>query len=207
MDRAELTKEDIDALLDWRDEHKDLVRQLPVPLKSLEIVFCHNDYRIKGIRKGEHLKLCLSKGYESLGNAEFEIDNQKRLIQKKGRMKIDKDGFQSVLTVYCSLMALMTYGELIPKDDDEPGKETAPHKPHKRPTSRKGPRTTYILRRDRGAITVAPKGSHAKPSGIFSVRGHFRHYKSGKVIWIEEYKKGTGKKKRKTYKIGGKIDG
>lgn len=206
MDRAELTKEDITALLDWRDEHKDLVRQLPAPLKALEIVFRHNDYRIKGIRQGERLKLYLSKGFESLGHAEMEIDGEKRLIHRKGRMKIDKDSFQSVLTVYCSLMALMTYGELVPEEDQEPQKESTPHKPHKQPHKKKGPRTTYILRRNKGAITVAPKGSHAKPSGVFTVRGHYRHYKSGKVIWISEFKKGTGKKKRKTYRMGGEKD-
>ena len=53
---------------------------------------------------------------------------------------------------------------------------------------------------------AAPKDSHASPGGIFSVRGHFRHYKNGKVIWISEYRKGEGKKKKKTYKMGGKSD-
>lgn len=40
------------------------------------------------------------------------------------------------------------------------------------------------------------------PGGIFTVRGHYRHYKSGKVVWVSEYKKGTGKMRRKTYKVG-----
>lgn len=35
--------------------------------------------------------------------------------------------------------------------------------------------------------------THKSPEGIFSVRGHFRKYKSGKVIWIDEYLKGTDK--------------
>lgn len=41
---------------------------------------------------------------------------------------------------------------------------------------------------------------------VWGVRGHERHYKSGKVIWIDAYEKGPerGKKKRepKTYSIG-----
>ena len=53
-------------------------------------------------------------------------------------------------------------------------------------------------------ILAAPRGFHASPRGIFTVRGHYRHYKSGKVVWVSEYKKGTGKKKKKTYKMGGK---
>lgn len=37
----------------------------------------------------------------------------------------------------------------------------------------------------------------------WGVRGHFRHYKSGKVIYISPYKKGFGKIKDTTYVIGG----
>lgn len=34
--------------------------------------------------------------------------------------------------------------------------------------------------------------AHRSPNGIFSVRGHFRKYKDGKIIWIDEYLKGLG---------------
>ena len=37
----------------------------------------------------------------------------------------------------------------------------------------------------------------------FGVRGHYRHYKDGRRIWVKEYVKGTGTKISKTYKIGG----
>lgn len=60
-----------------------------------------------------------------------------------------------------------------------------------------------LLRSINGALSAVPRGSHASPRGIFTVRGHYRHYKSGKVVWVAEYKKGTGKQKGKTYKIGG----
>ncbi|MBR5436920.1 MAG: hypothetical protein IK120_08680, partial [Muribaculaceae bacterium] len=62
---------------------------------------------------------------------------------------------------------------------------------------------TYILHHSRDSISVGAKGHHASPRGIFNVRGHYRHYKNGNVIWINEYQKGTGKKKSKTYKLGG----
>ena len=35
--------------------------------------------------------------------------------------------------------------------------------------------------------------SHKSPEGEFGVRGHYRRYKSGKVVWIDAYKKGTKK--------------
>lgn len=202
MDKVELTKEDITALLDWRDSHKDLVRAMPAPLKSVEIVFKHNSYRIKGIREGDRLKLYLSIGFESLGHVEMTLDSTNRLHLKKGKLKCDEDGFRTVLTVYSSLMALMASGPTI-RSDGEPKPDRKPHQKQTQPTKKAGPRVTYIIRNVNGALYAAPRGSHSSPRGIFSVRGHYRHYKSGKVVWIAEYKKGTGKKKRKTYKMGG----
>lgn len=202
MDKVELTKEDITALLDWRDAHKELVRAMPAPLKSVEIVFKHNSYRIKGIRNGDSLKLYLSIGYESLGHVEMAIDSMNQLRLKKGKLKCDEDGFRTVLTVYSSLMALMASGPTIQSDKD-PKPDRKPHTKHNQPTKKSGLRTTYIIRKVNGALYAAPRGSHASPRGIFLVRGHYRHYKSGKVVWIAEYKKGIGKKKRKTYRMGG----
>lgn len=34
---------------------------------------------------------------------------------------------------------------------------------------------------------------HRSPEGVFSVRGHFRRYSNGKIIWIDEYLKGKNK--------------
>lgn len=210
MDKVELTREDITALLDWRDAHKDLVRSLPAPLKAVEICFKHNDFRIKGIRENSSLRLNLSSGFNSLGKMEFTISPRNELIHKSGKMAVTQDSFQSVLTVYCTLMALMTYGRLKPAEEPrsprepKPSKKVAQKRPHKPPSKR----VTYILRQDNGALIAAPKGSHASPRGEFTVRGHYRHYASGKVVWIAEYRKGTGKKKKsKTYKMGGKKNG
>lgn len=35
----------------------------------------------------------------------------------------------------------------------------------------------------------------------WSVRGHFRHYKNGKVVYVHPYEKGTGRKTPKKYKV------
>lgn len=35
----------------------------------------------------------------------------------------------------------------------------------------------------------------------FDVMGHYRHYKNGSVIWINQYRKGTGKKESNIYTI------
>lgn len=204
MDKVLLSAEDIERLLRWRDEHVDEVRSNPSPLKAIEIVMPHNGYRIKGIRDGINLRLHLSQNYNQLGNCDFVRRTDGMWHSVKNRMQVDEDSLRSVLTVYCSLMALMAYGRKNEADESVELRKTKPHKPSTKPYTRPKQRVTYILRAANGTLLATPMGSHASPRGIFSVRGHYRHYKSGKVVWIAEYKKGTGKKKAKTYKIGGK---
>lgn len=207
MDRIELTQDDIFTLMEWRDQHKELVRSLPAPLKAVEITFKHNSYRIKGIRDGNRLTIMLHDGMKKLQDVKFEIQRG-TLVKTGGFTKLTHDAFQDVLTTYCSLMALMVYGGRNTSEPDEESRtEPSPRTAQKRPQKRPAKRTTYIIRNDRGALNIAPRGSHASPKGIFTVRGHYRHYKSGKVVWIPEYKKGEGKKKKKTYRIGGNSDG
>lgn len=203
MDKVELSVADIEALLAWRDQHQNEVRSHPAPLKAVEIVMPHNGYCIKGIRDGQRLRLHLRQWNTQLGNCEFVRRPDGMWASVKNRMKVEKDDLQSVLTVYCSVMALMAYGRREKPDQEEP-REIRQKSPHqKRQMKKQGKRTTYILRSINGTLSTVPRGSHASPSGIFTVRGHYRHYKSGKVVWVDEYKKGTGKQKGKTYKIGG----
>lgn len=203
MDKVELSVKDIEALLKWRDQHPQKIKSHPAPLKAVEIVMPHNGYRIKGIREGDQLRLHLSQNGTQLGNCRFVRRPDGMWSSTKNRMQVAHDDLQAVLTVYCSVMALMAYGrrEVEPQDTTpEPGSKPSPSK---RPTKRKSKRTTYILRSINGALSAVPRGSHASPRGIFTVRGHYRHYKSGKVVWVSEYQKGTGKRKGKTYKLGG----
>lgn len=213
MDRVELSAEDIEELIAWRDENKDLVRFHPAPLKAVEIVMKHNGYRVKGIRNGQSLKLYLNHDGRSVGRCDFTRTDDGMFKAGPGGIRLQESELyggtpqemaQTMLTVYCSLMALMTYGPSMVEPSDET-RERTEHKSSGKATRKPTQRITYILRRVNGTLLAAPRGSHASPGGIFSVRGHFRHYKSGKVVWIAEYKKGTGKKKRKTYKLGGKA--
>lgn len=203
MDKVELSVKDIEALLKWRDQHPQEIKSHPAPLKAVEIVMPHNGYRIKGIREGDQLRLHLSQNGTQLGNCRFVRRPDGMWASTRNRMQVGRDDLQAVLTVYCSVMALMAYGrrEVEPQDTTpEPGSKPSPSK---RPTKRKSKRTTYILRSINGALSAVPRGSHASPRGIFTVRGHYRYYKSGKVVWVSEYQKGTGKRKGKTYKLGG----
>lgn len=202
MDKVELSVKDIEALLKWRDQHQQEVRSHPAPLKAVEIFMPHNGYRIKGIREDDQLRLYLSQFGTQLGNCRFTLRPDGMWASSKNRMQVRRDDLQAVLTVYCSVMALMAYGhrDVEPQDVGSGHKSSRPRSP----TRRKSKRITYILRSVNGTLSAVPRGSHASPSGIFTVRGHYRHYKSGKVVWVSEYKKGTGKRKGKTYKVQGR---
>lgn len=221
MDKVILTENDLVYLLKWRDEHKDLVRRNPSPMKSIEIICKDSGFTIKGIRDGGNLRLYVNHKGLSLGNVQFELrpDGLWNKVRDKTNLP-DKDGVQSALTVYGSLMALMVFGNLTTSYDrliessesvmskltprNDKVKKTGSKKPVNERKQPKRPSVTYILRRDKNGISVVSKGFHASPKGIFSVRGHYRRYKSGKVVWISEFQKGTGKKKNKTYKVGAK---
>ena len=202
MDRVILSSDDVARLLKWRDQHVDLVRRNPGPLKAVLIQLPETEIEIKAIRSGSLLKLNLNQAGKPVWHCKFHLRHDGRWegIQIPG--KASQDDVQSVLTVYCSLMAMMTY-HVSDQTSVREWKESSPHKASTKPNQKKVPHTTYILRMTNGSPYIAPRGSHASPTGIFTVRGHFRYYKSGKVVWISEYQKGTGDRKRKTYKLGG----
>ena len=204
MDKIKLKKSDTIALFAWKDEHKDLLYQMPAPLKAVEIDFVETGYRVVGIRDGSHIKITLSAGFKRLGSKDFRIFGDRLIEEKKRSILVSDAEFMDAVTAYCALMALMTYGNTPVEPEEEPS-EMPDRKPTKKQTKARKKATrriTYIIRNAKGSLTVAPRGGHAKPSGIFSVRGHWRHYKNGRTIWISEYKKGTGKKKAKTYRVG-----
>ena len=184
MDKIVVTAADIEKLLAWRDEHNDLVRSMPVPLREVEIQIVESGISIKCFRSDKKLKLYLDSPARKLGPAETE---------------------QGALTVYGSLMALMAYGTgsirggVATTTSKAPAERKSSTKPHTAST-------TYIIHSAGKQLTVVPRGHHASPACSFTVRGHFHHYKSGKTIWIAEYRKGTGRSRGKTYKIGGDLD-
>lgn len=210
MDKLILTRDDVNALIAWRDEHKAEVRSHPASLRALEIVAPEVGWSVKGIRDGGKLRLHANQDGQSLGCCEFVRMPNGFWASTKNRMRVRQEHLQSLLSIYCVVMAVMAYGWQKPNEGEQ--KERPKHKPAQKAKKQAKPKAeksiTYILRRANGVITAAPRGSHASPRGEFTVRGHYRHYASGKVVWIAEYRKGTGKKKKsKIYKMGGKKDG
>lgn len=209
MDKIIVTAADIKKLLAWRDEHKDLVRSMPIPLREVKIQIVESGISIKCFRSDKKLKFYLDGPTLKLGHVVFAPLGNGLWKKKTSTLPADcnpAETEQGALTVYGSLMALMAYGASEAPAATEAEHEPKTHIGHKRSTRWNPVGTTYILHSSGKRLSVAPKGHHASPSCSFTVRGHFRHYRSGKTVWIAEYRKGTGKEQSKTYKIGGDLD-
>ena len=198
----------IGGLLAWRDEHNDLVRSMPVPLREVEIQIVESGISIKCFRSDKKLKLYLDSPARKLGHVVFAPLGNGLWKKKVSTLPADcnpTETEQGALTVYGSLMALMTYGtgsirgDVATTTSKAPAERKSSTKPHTAST-------TYIIHSAGKQLTVVPRGHHASPACSFTVRGHFRHYKSGKTVWIAEYRKGTGRSRGKTYKIGDDLD-
>jgi hypothetical protein len=206
MDKIKMSKADVDRLLAWRDEHQTEVYAMPAPLKGIEITMDEGVPVIfKAIRENLNLRMHVNINGHPIGNLEFKIIPGAFCVLTKNKNNIAQDIVQLLLTVYASLMACMVYSVPTVRDNPETRKTqtTNGKAKSKKNKSKAAPNITYILRETNGRLIAAPQGSHASPKGEFSVRGHYRHYKNGKVVWINPYKKGTGKTKSKVYRLGG----
>ena len=202
MDKVLIHSNDVQTLFKWRDEHKKEVQSNPTPVRNLEIICQESGIRMKCIREGQELKLWVNIDGRSQGHIEFRLLDGGMWAEKKNKTNLNKEEIQSCLTLYASIVALMVYGEKANTDikerrsqNDETGRSNGKKKKQKGGY-------TYILRHRGVSVYVGGHGTHASPKGEFSVRGHYRHYKSGKTVWINEYQKGTGKRKGKKYRIG-----
>lgn len=54
----------------------------------------------------------------------------------------------------------------------------------------------YFIREYNGEMYAVNSHNHRSPEGVFGVRGHFRKYENGKIIWIDEYLKGIDKENK-----------
>ena len=204
MNKVILKENDLEFLLRWRDAHKDLVRLSVNPVHAIRIECVDSGYAITGIRNDRRLDLVVNKSGRSWGKVSFEIMENGfcRLIEDKAKLR--EEDRQAVLTVYCSVIAFMVFGnETIEYADVYEPTTNADKKPTKKSAKKARQKGyTYILDHSGKAVRMKIQGSHASPKGMFSVRGHYRHYRNGKVVWVAEYTKGTGQKKGKKYKIG-----
>ena len=201
MNKIRLSSDDVDYILAWRDEHQDLVRQGLSPLKAVKMLFPETGFTVTAIRNGKALSFSITQKGKSLGRLFYTVQKNGLCALTGDTTRLSEENKQSVLTVYASTMALLVFGRTTIESDAEP-REIEPATLYDEPMTPRKRREkgyTYILRKcnDSGR-----GGHHRSPRGQFSVRGHYRHYRNGKTVWIAEYTKGAGKKLATKYRLG-----
>lgn len=205
MDKIFYTKEDMEFLLNWRDKHIDYVHQCVCPIRAIRIISKVNGIALTCVRDGDIIKINVSLNERPFGKLiAHTLPSGYYKVDDKTTKNLNMDEIQSIMTTYASTMALLAYGNEITRPAKQISRRTETNNPNsnkKKPKKSKSSGITYVLRRDSKTAAIMPHGKHRSLQGTFNVRGHFRHYKDGKVVWIEEYSKGCGAKKSKTYKL------
>lgn len=212
MNKILLNSDDINFLFDWRDNHKEMIREGLTPIKDINIVV-ENGISIKAYRKGDTLTEYIYNNNESKGKVIWnrQQDGFWELVRDDVTLYNDskRDFVMSCLSIYSTVMAFFVYGNTPPveiikiqnKGVIGQNKGNSVNKSKKESLDN----ITYILKNNNGNRIFSVKGSHNSPNGQFSVRGHYRHLHNGNIIWISQYTKGIGKKIKTTYKIGNKT--
>jgi len=202
MDRIILSSKDVETLLQWRDNNADLVRRNPAPFKGIMLEFPETKIHIKAYNNAGKISFYIWINGSSAGKITGQQLPGGLFKAGKNTTKLKSDDIQSIITVYASLMALIVYHEPEPAAAAA-AKEPRQERPKKAKTGaqRSKKSVTYIFSCSSNGPRIHPRGHHSSPAGVFTVRGHYRHYKNGRSVWIKPYKKGTGGQKNKTYKL------
>ena len=200
MDKIILSSKDVETLLEWRDNNRDIVRRNAAPFRGIILEFPDTGINIKAIRDGEKLTFHVwIKGSKAGKITGLQLPGG-LFKEQKDTTKLQKEDKQSIITVYASLMALIVYHEPEPTAAREPRQEREKNAKKTKQRAKKSG-ITYLFRASSSGPQVIQRGGHARPVGVFTVRGHYRHYKDGRAVWIKPYKKGAGKQQHKTYKL------
>lgn len=203
MDKIILSTHDVETLLSWRDQNKDLVRRNPAPFKGIMLEFPDTNIIIKAYNDAGKISFYLQVNGNKAGKI-TGIQLPGGLFQeKKNTTNLNRENKQSIITVYASLMAYIVYRDPAPAAAAA-ARDACQDKPKTAGKARQQRRKngiTYIFKHSNSGPRIQQRGQHASPARAFTVRGHYRHYKNGKTVWIRPYNKGTGAQNDKTYKL------
>lgn len=201
MDKIILHSQDVETLLQWRDQNRDLVRRNAAPFKGIMLEFPDTNILIKAYNDAGKIAFYLQVNGEKAGKITGQQLPGGLFQEKKNTTKLNKEDKQSIITVYASLMAFIVYHE--PAAAAAAADQRRPERPNKSKKARQQRKSsvTYLFNHSSSGPRLQQRGKHTSPAGVFSVRGHYRHYKNGKTVWIRPYKKGNGSQNNKTYKM------
>lgn len=211
FDKIIMSKNDIALLFEWRDNHKDYVRNFKPVLKEGCIIM--GDGKDKTIEvfknNGKFYTYHLFQDNRHVHQVIWDTEIKKG-ITTFSTFGFDKDTeFQynsSVISVHASLMAYMEYyGDKKEYVERKEISVTHHKKPKKNAKGKKSPtrikKVIYNININKES-TKFNKQRYERHAEKWTVRGHWRSLKSGKKVWIPSYVKGEGKEiTPKEYKL------
>lgn len=196
----------INDLLQWRNEHKKLVRAAVIPFPECEII-SENGVKIRVKQQAPFSTVyCFTVSdtikHEVKGRFHYAALTG---IVTHGAPQLSHEDTQTAITVWATVMAYIVNfkPEMIEKEPEETAHEATPKNKTRRKTANK-PCNRVIYLNPITYTTNEKNRSQRKytaPACAFSVRGHYRHLKSGKIVYVHPYEKNTGKGKDTRNKI------
>lgn len=221
LDRIELSIDELFKLLKWRDNHKDLVHNykqvIPegiVDVKGgMTIYFKFINEQITSYESYVDEKLICKIKTERLGGQYRVLESyiNKEMLRALQMIDIsfnEIDLIADTCTTVSSIMAYLEHfrSEVIIREQPIKMSNTQRRRAmwhNKHNSSSRFIKLNRVIYRipDGARYTNPDKPLRQRHTESWSVRGHQRHLKSGKVIWIKPYIKGKGAVKPKTYKL------
>lgn len=188
MNKFYLDSEAYEYLNEWAAENRTATIWSPYYFKEVEMLLKGSDFRFFVKARRDFYKFSLKDDdsqiftgrimHDSSGEHDFSI------IFSAKKELIATEKYTEVLQTYCNSFLLansfMWHGNLV---EDKVFTAAGRNENNSK---------IITFRKCKDTVYAIPTYHHRSPDGIFSVRGHFRKYKNGKVVWIDEYWKGTG---------------
>ena len=217
MDKIYISQDGENKLFRWRDEHKNLVRNYKTSTKKVKYILLYetnNPIIITVIDSGEAMvDFTITRQGKRLDS--FCYDRYKMTVDEiwhtlkepKSIKEVKSAGRQEAISIHASTQALLNHRQRIEVDKTQEFRETVTRIVERSEDKERKKNKDNIIKISDIVYTpteASKRGfrSYTKPTREISVRGHYRHYRSGKTIWIDGYKKNTGKdKKSKKYNL------
>lgn len=211
MDKIYISQDGENKLFRWRDEHKNLVRNYKASTKKVKYILFYemsNPIIITVIDSGEsRVDFTITRQGKRLDS--FRYDRYRMTVNEtwhtlkepKAVKEAKSAGRQEAISIHASTQALLNHRQRIEVDKKQEFRETVTRMVERiEDKERKQKKDNIIKISDTiyAPVEAPTRGfrNYTKPTQEISVRGHYRHYRSGKTIWIDEYKKNAGKDKK-----------
>jgi hypothetical protein len=224
------TNADMEKIIQWSAEYRKGVANGEIPFNSPfmegEIIFWEEGIKAQFKTDGQKTDFNVwfsgkfSDDYTKVGTfswcAETEEVTNKRFFGKDEKtngiirfVEESDNTFWKIGIKYVSLMLFAAYYRPELEANKEivgarkQGKKPSRGKKQGKNKSRVLYNRRYIINENN--VSAVPKRKRGKCDHEFSVRGQYRHYSTGKTVWVKSYMKNVGKKSERDRKYIAKV--